>query len=62
MNSGQNNKKLINDSIIKDISDLVQKLEYGTIEIKLHNSKIVQVEVAEKKRFDDVWHIEGGGI
>lgn len=54
-------KNIINDAIIKDINDTIGPLEYGTVTIKVHNSKIIQVEVAEKKRFEDIWHIEGGG-
>ena len=57
------NKNIVNDAIIKDISDAVTSLDFGTIAIKVHNSKIIQIEVTEKKRFDDVWQIgEGGGI
>ena len=57
------NKNIVNDAIIKDISQAVNGLEFGTVAIKVHNSKIIQIEVTEKKRFDDVWLIgEGGGI
>ncbi len=63
MDSNQNSSKFLNDSIIKEISDAVGSLEYGEVNIKVHNKKIVQIEIAEKKRFDDVWKIEeGGGI
>jgi hypothetical protein len=56
-------KELINDSIIKDIRDSVNKLAYGTVTITVHNKKITQIEVAEKRRFDNVWIVEeGGGI
>ena len=56
-------KNIVNDAIIKNIADAVMSLEFGTIAIKVHNSKIIQIEVTEKKRFDDVWLIgEGGGI
>jgi hypothetical protein len=55
--------KIINDAIIQDIVNAVEGLSYGTITVKVHDSKIVQIEVAERKRFDDVWLIkEGGGI
>lgn len=56
-------KNIINDAIIKELNDSVRGLKYGAINITVHNSKIVQVEVSEKKRFDDVWTVEeGGGI
>lgn len=59
----QNPKNIVNGAIIKEISDAVRSLEYGTITIKVHNTKIIQIEVAERRRFDDVWKVEeGGGI
>ena len=63
MNAKENSKKFINDSIIKEISSAVESLEYGTVVINVHNKKITQIEIAEKKRFDEVWKLEeGGGI
>ena len=56
-------KNIVNDAIIKDLAQAVEALEYGTVTVKVHDRKITQVEVAERKRFDDVWKIEeGGGI
>ena len=63
MNKEIKSKNIVNDAIIKDIAKATCSLEFGTIAIKVHNSKIIQVEVTEKKRFDDVWLTgEGGGI
>ena len=57
------NKNIINDAIIKDIAQALVGLEFGAVSIKVHNSKIIQIEVTEKKRFDDLWLIgEGCGI
>ena len=56
-------KNIVNDAIIKNIAEAVAGLEFGTVAIKVHGSKIIQIEVTEKKRFDDVWLTgEGGGI
>jgi len=56
-------KNIINDSIIKDLSEQVFNIRYGTIVIKVHDSKIVQVEVTKRTRYEDVWLVEkGGGI
>ena len=56
-------KNIVNDAIIKEISDAVETLSFGTVTVKVHERKIIQVEVAEKKRFDDIWRVEeGGGI
>jgi hypothetical protein len=63
MSLKSNSKNIINDAIIKDIAQAVDSLEYGTVTLKVHDRKIIQVEVAERKRFEDVWKIEeGGGI
>ncbi len=56
----EGNKKLLNDSILRDIGNAVGSLEYGVVTIKVHESKIIQIEVTERKRFDDVWKLEGG--
>jgi hypothetical protein len=61
MSLKQNSESIINDAIIKDIRDAVGELAYGTVIITVHNRKITQIEVSQKKRFDDVWKIEGGG-
>jgi hypothetical protein len=54
---------IVNDAIIKDISESIHGLRYGTVTITVHNSRIVQVEVSKKDRFDEVWTVqEGGGI
>jgi hypothetical protein len=56
----ENNKKLLNESILQDIGNAVGSLEYGTVTIKVHDSKIIQIEVMERKRFDEIWKVEGG--
>ena len=53
---------IINDAIIKDIAEILAGLKYGEIIIKVHDSKIIQVEKTEKARYDS-YHVEqGGGI
>ncbi|MDD5097512.1 MAG: YezD family protein [Candidatus Omnitrophica bacterium] len=44
-------KNIVNDAIIKDIAQTVDSLEYGTVTVKIHDRKITQVEVAERKTF-----------
>ncbi len=57
------NESAINDAIIIDINNSISGLDYGAVMIKVHNSKIVQVEITRKKRFDDSRQFEkGGGI
>lgn len=63
MCSEQQDKTKINETIIKQIAELVKKIQFGSILIKVHDSRISQVEVTEKSRFDNMWVIEkGGGI
>ena len=61
MGTKQNSRNIVNDAIIKDIATAIGSLEYGTVTIKVHETKIIQIDVTEKKRFDDVWRVEGGG-
>jgi len=54
---------IVNDAILKDIRDAVNGLDYGIVTIKVHDSKIVQFEITQRTRYDDVWRFEeGGGI
>jgi len=57
------NEHTAEDAIVRDIRNAIADLDYGTVTIKVHNSKIVQVEITQKKRFDDGGLVEkGGGI
>jgi len=38
-------------SILKEIVDFIQQINYGEVVITVHDSDIVQVEKREKKRF-----------
>jgi hypothetical protein len=62
MSIHQANKDIANYNIILEVLDSVKRIKYGSINIKIHDAKVVQVEVTEKSRFDD-WFVEkGGGI
>ena len=53
----------MNEAIIKKIVELANNIQFGSILIKVHDSKILQVEVTEKSRFDNMWSMgKGGGI
>lgn len=57
------NKHPISDAIVKDIIDAVEGLDYGSILIKVHDAKVVQIEITERKRFEQTVKFEkGGGI
>ncbi|MGA2093220.1 MAG: YezD family protein [Sedimentisphaerales bacterium] len=51
-----------NNAIIRDIKNAIAGLDYGTVMIKIHNAKIVQIEITQKKRFDVGLFEKGGGI
>lgn len=55
-------RSIVNDAILKDISDKIHGISFGTVIITVYDSRIVQVEItsSEKKRFDDVWIVEDG--
>ena len=61
MSANQSQRNIVNDAIIKDIASAIASLEFGTVTIKVHETKIIQIDVTEKKRFDDIWRVEGGG-
>ena len=55
-------RNIINDAIIKDIAEAVASLRFGEIVIKVHDSKIIQIEKTEKTRYDSYHMEQGGGI
>ena len=40
--------------IIEEIFQALKKINYGEVVITIHNSKIVQIENKEKKRFNQI--------
>ena len=57
------NENTTNDAIIRDIRNAVIGLDYGTVTIKVHNTKITQIEITHKRRYDDGnWVEKGSGI
>lgn len=41
----------IDKSIVREIVDFIQQINYGEVVVTIHDSEIVQVEKREKKRF-----------
>ena len=41
----------LDPAIIDEIVESVQRLKYGEVVVTVHNSKVVQIEKKEKKRF-----------
>jgi len=62
MSTHHSNKNIANYNIIRELLDAVKRIKYESINIKVHDAKVVQVEVTEKSRYDD-WFVEkGSGI
>ena len=63
MNAGRRRKSGMSDIILEEIRQAIDSLEFGVVTVKVHGNKVIQVEVTEKKRFDELWKLEeGGGI
>ena len=63
MGATRQSRNIVHDAILREITGAINSLEYGTVTIKVHERKVIQIEVAERKRFDDVWKLsEGAGI
>ncbi len=57
------NEDVTNDTIVRDIRNAILGLDYGTVTVKVHNSKIAQIEITQKRRYDDCnWVEKGSGI
>jgi len=39
-------------SLLNDIVLIIQKIEYGEVIIRIHNSKVVEIEKKERQRYD----------
>ena len=42
----------MNQTIMKEIIEAVKSVRYGSVDIIIHDSDIVQIEIKEKVRFD----------
>ena len=61
MNTSRRRKGDMSGIILEEIRQAIDSLEFGVVTVKVHGNKVIQVEVTEKKRFDDLWKLEGGG-
>lgn len=42
----------IADDVLEEIKDQLAQIQYGSLEIQIHNGQVVQLERREKKRWD----------
>ncbi|MFH1768836.1 MAG: YezD family protein [Candidatus Omnitrophota bacterium] len=44
-------RKKIENRVLEEIAEAIQEINYGEVVITIHNSRIVQIERKEKRRF-----------
>ena len=44
-------KETVSQKILDEIAKYIKQIKYGEVVIKIHDSKVVEVEKKEKKRF-----------
>ena len=42
----------VDEDLLKEIAVLLAQIQYGSLEISVHNGRVVQLERREKKRID----------
>lgn len=47
-----NGTNLVDEDVLKEIAALLAQIQYGSLEISIHNGRVVQLERREKKRID----------
>ena len=46
----------IADDVLEEIKFQLEQIQYGSLEIQIHNGQVVQLERREKKRWDKSVH------
>ncbi|MEK0316910.1 YezD family protein [Cohnella sp. 56] len=44
----------LNESWVQRITEAVEGLQYGSVQIVVHDGRIVQIERTERRRYDEV--------
>jgi len=42
-------KNFVDEAILKEIREAVESLDYGTVTIKIHSGRAMQIEITEKR-------------
>jgi len=50
----------LTNEVLEELVKAIRRLTYGTITLKVHNAKITQMEITEKRRFDEQPGFEKG--
>ena len=51
----------VNEKILQEIGRAIRSLDFGTIQITVHNAKVVQIEKTERIRLISP-HLSAGGL
>jgi len=60
MRSTHESREALMDNVLEELVKAIRRLTYGTITIKVHNAKITQMEITEKRRFGEQADFEKG--
>lgn len=52
METSRNKQVEISDDVLEEIKQQLAFIQFGSLEIQIHNSQIVQIERREKKRWE----------
>jgi hypothetical protein len=52
----------LDPKLVKEVSDRLNSIRFGSVEIIIHQGKVVQLETHEKVRFDPPTLRDGEGI
>ncbi|MGD0231819.1 MAG: YezD family protein [Syntrophorhabdales bacterium] len=61
MSKGGGERNVVSDIILEEIKQSINSIDFGDILVKVHAGRVIQIEVTEKKRFNDLWELEDGG-
>jgi hypothetical protein len=56
----QESRDVSTNTVIQELKEAIEVLKYGLIAIKVHNGKITQMEITEKRRFNEPREFEKG--
>jgi len=54
-------REVMSPELLNQIAEAIQSIRFGSVQITIHNSRVVQIEKAEKVRFDRA-HLTPGGV
>jgi len=53
-------KVVIKEIILEEIRKAIDSVAFGAVTIKVHDGKVVQIEITNKQRFEELWRFQDG--